>query len=222
VGDAADAAAMAKGLAGARFAYHLAGSYDLGVIDADAMRNVNVEGTRAFLDALRRSEVERALLHVEHRCPRAGRRRGEGDESARVPRPIPVRLPSHEDGGAPHGRGRAARAGAPLVIVCPALVYGPGDQGPQRTVRRGRAPAPGAGAVALRPTHFSYAHVDDVVDGHDRCACERGRPGATYILSGRARDRERVHGVRSRDSSAETWATAAALPRVRDPPDGRA
>src|SRR5690606_28432675 len=78
----------------------------------------------------------------------------------------------------------AQREGAPLVIVCPAYVYGPGDDGPGgryiRDVLRHRVPG-----LSLRPAWFSYTHVDDVARGI-AAALERGRSGATYVLSGEA------------------------------------
>jgi dihydroflavonol-4-reductase len=207
VGDAADEAVMARGLAGARYAYHLAGSYDLGVVDEGAMQNVNVEGTRAFVAALRHSSVERAL-HTSSTAALGPVSVGEGDESCDYHGPYPSVY--HRTKTEAHHLALAAqRAGAPLVIVCPALVYGPGDTGPSgralEDVLRHRLPG-----LALRPSLFSYAHVDDVVQGMI-AACERGRIGATYILSGEHASANEFTKQIAR--IGETWA-----PPLRFPP----
>jgi nucleoside-diphosphate-sugar epimerase len=71
--------------------------------------------------------------------------------------------------------------GLPLIIVQPGAVYGPGDRSlvamMLRDHLRGRLPA-----VPVR-TSFSWAHADDVAEGHVR-AMHSGRAGESYILSG--------------------------------------
>jgi dihydroflavonol-4-reductase len=74
----------------------------------------------------------------------------------------------------------------PLVIVCPAFVYGPGDGGPAgrfiEDIGKRRVPA-----LLSAPAHFSYVFVDDVVDGLI-AALDIGKAGEVYILSGEATD----------------------------------
>ena len=179
VGDAADEAAVAGGLADARYACHLAGRYDLGAVDEAAMERVNVGGTRAFSAALRTAGVERAIYTSSTAAlgPSAGI--GSDDDVYNGPYPSVY----HRTKTEAHHLARAAqREGLPLIIVCPALVYGPGDEGPSgryvRDVLRHRVPG-----LSTKPAWFSYAHVDDVVSGMV-AALEGGRIGATYVLSG--------------------------------------
>jgi dihydroflavonol-4-reductase len=208
VGDVADEAALARGLSGARFAYHVAGSYDLGPTDADAMRRVNVEGTRAFLSALRHAETERAI-YVSTTAALGPVPAGEGDESLEYRGPYPS-VYHRTKTEAHHLALDAQRAGAPLIIVLPAVVYGPGDTGPTgraiRDVLTHRLPG-----VATRPSYFSYAHVDDVVDGMI-AACERGEIGASYILSGEHATSNEFTSVVARLGS--TWAPPLRFPHV--------
>ncbi|MCU0491577.1 MAG: NAD-dependent epimerase/dehydratase family protein, partial [Chloroflexaceae bacterium] len=71
--------------------------------------------------------------------------------------------------------------GLPLVIVQPALVYGPGDNSlvgqSMRQYLQRRLPAAPQGAT------FCWAYVDDTAHGH-LLAMERGRIGESYILAG--------------------------------------
>lgn len=206
VGDASDEAAMRKGLDGARFACHLAGTYDLGTVDQDAMRRVNVDGTRAFLGALRTASVERALYTSTTAALGPAEDVGSDDDVYSGPYPSIY----HRTKTEAHRLAVAAQQeGLPLVIICPALVYGPGDRGPSgryvMDVLRHRVPG-----LSTKPAWFSYAHVDDVARGMAD-ALERGRNGVTYVLSG---EHESVNEFTKRIARlGGTWA-----PPLRVPP----
>jgi nucleoside-diphosphate-sugar epimerase len=77
-----------------------------------------------------------------------------------------------------------AAQGAPVIIVMPGTVYGPGDTGMlcvlwQLLLRRMLPLLPGA------DIGLSFVHVDDVAQGHV-LAAERGQIGQSYILGGDA------------------------------------
>jgi dihydroflavonol-4-reductase len=180
VGDATDRDAVAKGLEGADLAFHVAGRYELGTVDAQALERANVDGTRSFLEALRRAPVERAV-YVSTTQALGPVQDGEGSEDSDYPGPYPsvytrTKVEAHRLARA------AQREGLPVVIVCPSVVYGPGDRGPSglyiSDVLRHRLPG-----LSTRPTWFSYVHVDDVVSGMI-AAAERGVAGEMYVLSG--------------------------------------
>ncbi|MBR9991280.1 MAG: NAD-dependent epimerase/dehydratase family protein [Gemmatimonadetes bacterium] len=205
-GDAADEAAVRKGLAGARFACHLAGSYELGNVDEPAMTRVNVEGTRTFIAALRDADVERAIYTSSTAALGPAADVGADDDIYHGPYPSIYHRTKTE---AHHLAVAAQKDGLPLVIICPALVYGPGDSGPSgryvQDVLRHRVPG-----LSTRPAWFSYAHVDDVAAGMV-AALERGRAGATYVLSG---EHESVNDFTQRIAHlGGTWA-----PPLRVPP----
>jgi nucleoside-diphosphate-sugar epimerase len=206
IGDASDEVAMRRGMAGARFVCHLAGTYDLGLVDEAAMTRVNVDGTRALIAALRGSDVARALYTSSTVSLGPAHDVGTEDDVYQGPYPSIY----HRTKTEAHHLARAAqRDGLPLVIICPALVYGPGDRGPSgryvTDVLRHRVPG-----LSTKPAWFSYAHVDDVVSGMV-AALERGRNGATYVLSGEAVS---VNDFTARIARlAGTWA-----PPVRVPP----
>jgi dihydroflavonol-4-reductase len=180
-GDVCDADALDRGLAGADGAIHLAGIYDLGAVDAAELERVNVGGTRAFLEAARRAGT-RLRVHISSTAALDPPASGESDESApTASAPFPAVY--HRTKMEAHRLALdAQREGEPVTIVCPAFVYGPGDEGPVgRMVSdlvRGRLPG-----LLRDPAWFSFAFVDDVAAGIVG-AIERGRPGETYILSG--------------------------------------
>ncbi len=75
-------------------------------------------------------------------------------------------------------------SGAPIIIVMPGAVYGPADTsiiGEMMTLYyRGLFPVFPAPETAL-----TYAHVDDVAEGHI-LAAEKGKIGESYVLAGPA------------------------------------
>jgi len=180
-GDVCDADALDRGLTAADGAVHLAGIYDVGVIDAKEQDRVNVAGTRVFLDAARRAGT-RLRLHVSSTAALEPPATGEADETAPAASP-PYSSRYHRTKADAHRLALGAQqAGDPVTIICPAFVYGPGDHAPAgRLVNdlvRGRLPG-----LLADPGWFSFVFVDDVAEGI-AAALERGRPGQTWILSG--------------------------------------
>lgn len=182
-GDVTDADRIASGMEGADLAYHLAAIYRVGVVDEAELERVNEGGTRAFLQALRRAGTPRAV-YVSTTVALGPVPEGEGDENT----------VHDEDFASAYERTKteahrlartAQKGGLPLMIACPAYVYGPGDGGPPGQflddLRRGRVPG-----FPLRSTWYSFVHVDDVVEGLLRIG-DRGRPGDSYVLSGEHR-----------------------------------
>ena len=71
--------------------------------------------------------------------------------------------------------------GAPIVIVQPGGVTGPGDTSPQNDVYKfflRRMPIMFGATAGL-----TWAHVDDIAEGHI-LAMEKGRAGEAYIIAG--------------------------------------
>ncbi|HSJ09291.1 MAG TPA: NAD-dependent epimerase/dehydratase family protein [Longimicrobiales bacterium] len=209
VGDVADERAHAQGLEGAHLAWHVAGAYSLGVVDVAAMERTNVAGTAAFLAALRGASVERAV-YVSTTAVLEPVRPGapEGDPAQVMTPPYPTEYQRTK--AEAHELATSAQdAGEPLVIACPAYVYGPGDTGPSgqymMDLLRHRMPG-----LSTRPTWFSFVHVDDVVAGLV-AAGERGAAGATYVLSGEHADVNRFMAMIVKE--AGTWG-----PPLRFPP----
>ncbi len=181
-GDLTDASTLVGALEGIDVAYHLAAVYDMGVVDRAALERTNVHGTQAFLAAIERARTPRAV-YVSTTAALAPVAYGEGDEDTEYPPHAHYPSVYHRTKAKAHKLAREAqRLGLPLIVTCPAVVYGPGDVSPSaRTVQdllSGRLP----GLLSKDPW-FSYVHVDDVVEALI-LADEKGRTGQVYILSG--------------------------------------
>lgn len=180
-GDVVDDAALDRGLRGAALAYHIAAVYDIGVVDEGRLETTNVDGTRAFLRALERAGTARAV-YVSSTVALGPVPPGEhGDAQPPFAGPHPSIY--HRTKTEAHRLAlEAQRRGLPLVIACPAYVYGPGDQGPAgrliEDLLRRRVPT-----LVSDPAWYSYVHVDDVADALAALAV-RGATTGVYVLGG--------------------------------------
>jgi nucleoside-diphosphate-sugar epimerase len=179
-GDLDDRAALRQGMTGADGVFHVAGWYKLGSSDHRAAQRINVEGTRNVLEMMRDLGIARGVftstlaVHsdthgqvVDEAYRFTGRHVTEYDRTKWLAH-YEVALPM-------------MRAGLPLVIVQPGVVYGPGDNSLVRETLvqflRGKL------HVIPGRTAYCWAHVVDIAGGHI-LAIERGTPGECYHLAG--------------------------------------
>jgi dihydroflavonol-4-reductase len=164
--------------------YHVAASYSIdernrGGILADA-----AEGTEATLEAARRAGIEKIVVTSSVATLGTTKDPEPMDESKsfnlKDPNAYAAAKVAEEEVAI-----RCAEAGAPITIVSPSMVVGPGDWKPTPSGQQivnylGYSPS-------LRwpfpPGGFSYTDVDDVAQGHI-LAMEKGRVGERYILGG--------------------------------------
>jgi dihydroflavonol-4-reductase len=179
-GDLTEPDSLRAALAGVEVLYHVAADYRLWAPDPSVLYRVNVEGTRALLQAAEAAGVSRVVYTSSVGAlglPPDGR---PGTEET------PVRL---EDMVGDYKRSKflgereaeaAAARGLPVVIVNPSAPVGPWDWKPTPTGRmlvdylKGRM-------LAYLETGLNVVHVTDVARGH-LLAAARGRPGERYIL----------------------------------------
>jgi dihydroflavonol-4-reductase len=181
-GDLLDDGALRGALDGCDAVFHLAALYSYRRADADAMRRVNVEGTRAVLDTAARAGGVR-VVHTSS-CATCG--------------PVPGRAATEDDAppdwelAVPYKRTkldaerlalRAAAEGLDVVVVNPTTPVGPGDRGPTPTGKMVRDVASGRARAYLRGGALNVVAVEDVAAGH-LLAHERGRAGRRYLLGG--------------------------------------
>ncbi len=183
-GDLASADVMRSAMAGCDGVFHLAAVYKVGIPkpEQEAMLRANVDGTANVLDAAIAAGVPR-ILYVSS-CSVFGNTHGNVVDETYRRDPSEGFLSIYDE-----ARYRAHElathriaAGAPMVIVQPAAVYGPGDHSALGSMieqaGRGRMPLIPFGSMGI-----GFVHVDDVADGI-LLAFEKGEIGESYVLSG--------------------------------------
>jgi dihydroflavonol-4-reductase len=182
-GDLTDTASVGRAVRGCDAVIHCAADYRIWVPDPEAMRAVNVEGTRAVMRAAL-AEGCRRVVHVSSVATLKPRSDGLPATEADAASP--------EEAIGPYKRSKteaerlvedmAKRSRLPAVIVNPSTPVGPRDIRPTPTGRvileaaRGKMP----GYV---DTGLNIVHVDDVARS---CvsALARGAVGERHILGG--------------------------------------
>jgi nucleoside-diphosphate-sugar epimerase len=181
-GDVTEKDSMRAAMAGADGVFHVAGWYRLGVRDAATAWRVNVDGTRNVLELMRELGVPKGVYTstVAVFGDTRGRTVDEGYTHGGPWLSVYDRTKwvAHYEVALP-----AIAARAPLVIVQPGGVYGPGDPSATgetlRAFLRRRLPAVPQGLT------LCWGHVADTARGHV-LAMECGRPGESYIIAGPA------------------------------------
>ena len=182
-GDLTDAGAIRRGLEGADACFHGAAIYKVGIpsSEREQMHETNVRGTERVLDTAIEAGVPR-IVYVST-VNVFGNTSGEVvDESYERPKDgflsyyDETKYEAHQV-----ARDRIAR-GAPIVIVQPGGVYGPGDHSEIGNMID-QASSGKLFAYMFPETGFNLVHVDDVADGII-LAYERGEVGQSYVLGG--------------------------------------
>jgi dihydroflavonol-4-reductase len=183
-GDLSSADAIRRGMEGCQAVFHIAADYRVGMDPSkqDSMRDSNVGGTQRVLDAAADAGVDKVVYVSTINV--FGNTNGQTvDESYRRDEADGFVSTYDETKYRAHllAEQRAAE-GAPIVIVQPGAVYGPGDHAlVGRMIDQastGKMPA-----KAFPETGLVMCYVDDVADGIV-LAYDRGEPGESYVLGG--------------------------------------
>jgi len=181
-GDITDIASMRAGMAGSDVVFHIAAWYKLGAPDWMKAETINVGGTRKTLRLAHELGIPKIVYTstvtvfgdthgelLDETDYREGPFLSEYDRTKWLAH-YKVALPLIEKG-------------APIIIVMPGVVFGPGDTSVaadmMRLFYRGLPVVPGS------DTTLAYAHVEDIAEGH-LLAAEKGKVGESYILAGPA------------------------------------
>ena len=180
LGDVTDPATLRHAMGGVDAVYHVAAAVAFGPAARRRLREVNVRGTAAVVDAALDAGVRR-VVHTSSIAALGRAGRGVIDEGAAwtASRSNSAYAVSKRDAELEVLRGVAE--GLDATTVNPALVFGPGARSGEGTGRLVERVA--AGRVPLAPTGgTAVVDVADVVDGL-RAAAERGGTGERYVLA---------------------------------------
>jgi dihydroflavonol-4-reductase len=182
-GDINNPESMREAMAGSDVVFHAAGWYEVGSPDWMNAELINVAGTRSVLRLAHELGVPRIVYTSTVSV--FGNTHGQlVDESFSQGGPFVseydrTKWLAHYKVAVP-----LIAKGAPIIIVMPGGVYGPGDHSwindAMRLFYQGRMPViPGPDFT------YTYAHVDDIAEGHV-LAAEVGKLGESYVLAGPA------------------------------------
>lgn len=199
-GDVTDQASMRAPMTGVDGVFHVAGWYKIGVRDKSEAFKINVDGTRNVLELMRELGIPKGVYTstlavnsnthgklVDETYRFTGQHISVYDESKAKAHDVAEGM---------------IKAGLPLVIVQPGLVYGPEDTSTVRVTLRQvvKQQLP----MMPKETAYSWAHVEDIAQSH-WLAMERGRIGQSYFVCG------------STHSLVEAFTMAAKIANVRPP-----
>jgi dihydroflavonol-4-reductase len=179
-GDLLDAASLARACAGVDTVYHVAADYRLWAPDPAALHRVNVEGTRAMLEAAGTAGARRVVYTSTVGTLGIPRTGAPGTEDTPVSLADMVGAYKTSKFLAEQVALEFARRGLPVVIVNPSAPVGPWDVKPTPTGQMivdfmsGRM-------FATLDTGLNVVHVRDVARGHV-LAAQRGTVGDKYVL----------------------------------------
>jgi dihydroflavonol-4-reductase len=183
-GDLSDPARLADAMYGCDAVFHVAARYEVGVPPSqrEPMFAANVTGTENVLDAAAEAGVARIVYVSTVNAFGNTRGRVVDETFERVPG---AWLSVYDETKYLAHRAAAERIarGAPIVIVLPGAIYGPGDHselGAQlEQMRTGKLRV-----LALAGVGVNAVYLDDAAEGLLH-AHDRGRIGESYVLGGR-------------------------------------
>jgi dihydroflavonol-4-reductase len=183
VGDLGSDAPIRAAMAGADAVIHIAGDYRVGIPASErpAMYEANVTVTERVLDGAIALGIPRIIYISTVNI--FGNTRGQVPDETYRRDPADGFLSNYDETKyAAHLRAETRiAAGAPIVIVQPGTVYGPGDHSDIGAQLKAAYDGT-ARYVAFGETGISPTHVDDIATGIV-AALDRGRLGEAYILT---------------------------------------
>jgi len=182
-GDLDDVGAIRRGVAGCDAAFHVAAVYRVGVPAGEraSILDINVGGTERVLDAAIDAGVAR-VVHVST-VNAFGNTAGQVvDETYRRPDGDFLSVYDESKYRAHQAALERIARGAPVIIVQPCAVYGPGDTSELGIIVE-QARTGKLRFVSFPSMGIAMAHVDDIAAGI-LLAHDRGRIGEAYVLGG--------------------------------------
>lgn len=181
IGDLLDHDSLRAAVADCDYLFHVAADYRLWVPDPQRMHAINVDGTRALMQAALDAGVKRIVYTSTVAAIGLHADGTPSDEDTPVnPKDLIGAYKQTKYAAQQQVKSMINAQQLPAVIVHPSTPVGPGDLKPTPTGRliveaaRGKVPA-------FVDTGLNVVHVNDVAAGH-LLALEHGQPGRQYIL----------------------------------------
>jgi dihydroflavonol-4-reductase len=184
IGDITEVESMRPAMTGSDVVFHIAAWYKIGSPDWLEAEQINVQGTRNVLELADELAVSR-IVYTSTVAVFGDTHGVLADESYYKPgEPFlteydRTKWKAHYEVAVP-----LIEQGAPVIIVQPGVVYGPGDHSlvGDLMIRFYKGQLP----IFPAPEEMvTFAYVDDIAEGHI-LAAEKGKPGESYILAGPA------------------------------------
>ncbi|MEE9278397.1 MAG: hopanoid-associated sugar epimerase [Dehalococcoidia bacterium] len=182
-GDITDTASLDAAVQGVDVVFHVAALYELAATDRPRVFQVNVQGTRAVMNAALRAGVDR-VVHTSS-VAAVGHIRADGSLASEADWTNPGNFAGPYEESKYYSErlvhDMVERDGLPAVVVNPTAPLGPLDVKPTPTGRMIADAANRAMPGYLPSGGLNIVHVRDVARGHV-LAWRRGRVGERYIL----------------------------------------
>ncbi|XP_057728085.1 uncharacterized protein LOC130943988 [Arachis stenosperma] len=185
-GDITDYASLLPAFAGCSVVFHVAALVEPWLPDPSKLFSVNVGGLKNVLRALKDTKTVEKLIYTSSFFALGPTDGAIADENQVHHEKFFCTEYEKSKLAADKIAKEAALEGAPMVLLYPGVIYGPGKVTAGNVLARmiierfnWRLP----GYIGKGNDGFSFSHVDDVVEGHI-AAMEKGKPGSRYLLTG--------------------------------------
>lgn len=180
-GDITEIETLGEGMEGSEAVFHLAGWYQTGGTDQSSAIQLNINGTRNVLSKAHQLNIQK-IIYSSSVVVFGDTQGKKVDETFYQEGPFLTEYDRTKWVAHYEVAERLIDLGAPITIVIPGQVYGPGDKSAiaslMRLFYRGLLPVIPHPGVTL-----TMAHVDDIADGFI-LAWQKGQIGDKYILAG--------------------------------------
>ncbi|MED6192773.1 hypothetical protein PIB30_013408 [Stylosanthes scabra] len=184
-GDITDYASLLPALDGCSVVFHVAALVEPWLPDPSKFFSVNVGGLKNVLRAVKETKTVEKLIYTSSFFALGPTDGAIADENQVHHEKFFCTEYEKSKVAADKIAMEAASEGAPVVLLYPGVIYGPGKVTAGNVLARmiierfnWRLP----GYIGKGNDGFSFSHVDDVVEGHI-AAMDKGKPGSRYLLT---------------------------------------
>ena len=176
-GQVYDPEAVAKGMDGAQYVFHVAAAFRSPGIGEEEYRRVHAESTRLIAEAALQQPAFRRMVHVSTVGVHGHIENPPADETAPFAPGDLYQTTKAEAETWLHGF--AKERGLPYAVIRPAAIYGPGDKRLLKVFKMAAAPV--FPMLGRGKCLYHLIHVDDLTDGFLLAAVHPAAQGEAFI-----------------------------------------